>query len=178
MDEKHANESEPSGQAQASEYGDALSDVLKDQARRDELRSAPPQKVARTRVHPSIPPFLAVISIWLWVLPPSALQPVVPTIPPAQQEAGLRMEMFIQVNNIKRYVAEHGRLPNDLTDVGESAEGIRYLQLTDNVFRLSGQSGDIEVVFTSSEPEASLLADANAIVSGRVSSTPRGAGTS
>ena len=178
MDEKHVNESEPPGQTPSSEYGDALSDVLKDQVRRDELRSAPAQKVARTRVHQSIPPFLAVISIWLWVSPPAALRPVVPTIPPAQQEAGLRMEMSVQLGHILRYQSEHGSLPDGLDEVGDRHDAVQYTRLTDDVFRLSGTAGGVTVDYTSTEPLEEFLADARAVVSGGISPTRGGAGTS
>ena len=123
MDEKRRDESASPEPSQASEYGDALSDVLKDQVRRDELRSSATPKPTRTRVHPSVPPALALLSIWLWAFPPQALIPAVPTISPANVEAGLRMEMFIQLTNIQRYMVETGSLPNGLDDVGERADG-------------------------------------------------------
>ena len=175
MDEKDINESPPPDRRQSSEYGDALSDVLKDQVRRDELRSATTPKAARARVHPSVPPALALVSIWLWVFPPALLIPEVPTIPPAAQEAGLRMEMFIQLTKIQRYMLENGRLPTGLDDVGERSDGVQYRRLGDDVFQLSGQTGDITVDYTSTEPEEQLLGNARAMVSG-VSSTPGGAG--
>ena len=177
MDEKQINEPAPPDGQQSSEYGDALSDVLKDQVRRDELRRAPAPKAARARVHPSVPPVLALVSIWLWVFPPTALIPEVPTIPPAAQEAGLRMEMFIQLNNIIRYRSEHGNLPSGLDDLGDRPEGVQYTQIADDVFQLSGRTGDVIVDYTSTEPVEDLLADARAIVTG-MSSTPGGAGPS
>ena len=176
MDEKDINESPPPDREQSSEYGDALSDVLKDQVRRDELRStAAPKAAERARVHASVPPALALVSIWLWVFPPAVLIPQVPTVPPAAQEAGLRMEMFIQLTKIQRYMLENGSLPARLDDVGERSDGVQYRRLGDDVFQLSGQTGDITVDYTSTEPEEQLLGDARAIVSG-VSSTPGGAG--
>ena len=175
MDEKDTNESPPPERLQSSEYGDALSDVLKDQVRRDELRSSATPKAARARVHPSVPPVLALVSIWLWVFPPAALIPEVPTIPPAAQEAGLRMEMFIQLTKIQRYMLENGSLPTGLDDVGKRSDGVQYRRLGDDVFQLSGRTGDVTVDYTSTEPVADLLAEARAIVTG-VSSTPGGAG--
>jgi hypothetical protein len=177
MDEKQINEPAPPDRQQSSEYGDALSDVLKDQVRRDELRKASTPKAARVRVHPSVPPALALVSIWLWVFPPTALIPEVPTIPPAAQEAGLRMEMFIQFNNILRYRSEHGNLPDGLDDLGDRPEGVQYTQVSGDVFQLSGRTGDVIVDYTSTEPVEDLLADARAIVTG-MSSTPGGAGPS
>ena len=87
------------------------------------------------------------------------------------------MEMFIQLTKIQRYMLENGSLPPGLADVGERSDGVQYRRLGDDVFQLSGQTGDITVDYTSTEPEAELLGDARAIVSG-VSSTPPGAGPS
>ena len=177
MDEKQINEPAPPDRQQSSEYGDALSDVLKDQVRRDELRSAATPKAPRTRVHPSVPPVLALVSIWLWMFPPPVLIPELPTVPLATQEAGLRMEMFIQLTKIQRYMLENGSLPTGLDDVGERSDGVQYRRLGDDVFQLSGKTGDITVDYTSTEPEDELLGDARTIVSG-VTSTPAGAGPS
>ncbi len=126
-------------------------------------------------MHPSVAPVLALMSIWLWAFPPPVLVPELPSIPPAQQEAGLRMEMAVLVNNILKYQSEHGQLPNDLQEVGDSPDGMAYVALTGSVFRLSGQTGDITVEFTSTEPVEQFLADARAIVSGRAPSTSEGA---
>ncbi len=87
------------------------------------------------------------------------------------------MEMFIQLTKIQRYMLENGRLPAGLDDVGERSNGVQYRRLGDDVFQLSGSTGDITVDYTSTEPQAELLGEARAIVSG-VRSTPPGAGAS
>ncbi len=173
MDEKHEEERKPINWPGSSEYGDALKDILQDQARRTERRGAAGPKSGRPRLHPSVPPVLALVSVWLWAFPPAALGPEAPTIPLANQEAGLRMEMFIQFNNIQRYMAENGRLPSNLGEVGDSPVALQYVPLGGNVFRLSGQSGDITVDFNSTDSVEDLLGDAMAIVSGGSPSAPR-----
>ncbi len=175
MGENQIDESEATSPPPSSEYGDALSDVLKDQARRTELRSAAGPSPGRPRLHVAVPPVLALVSIWLWAFPPAAILPDVPSIPPANQEAGLRIEMFMQFNNIQRYLAENGRLPNDLREVGDGPDQVRYTPQSGNTFRLTGQVGDITVDFVSSERVESLLGNAIAIVSGKVSSPSHGA---
>ena len=173
MSDKPESEPKPINGPGSGEYGDALTDILNDQARRNELRSAAGPKSGRPRLHPSVPPVLALVAIWLWVFPPAALVPEVPSIPPANQEAGLRIEMSIQVNNILRYAADNGRLPNDLGEVGDNPAALQYVSLGGNAFQLTGQSGDIKVDFNSNDPVSDLLGDAMAIVSGAVSPTPR-----
>ncbi len=175
MNEKLPEKSKPLTWPESSEYGDALSDIVKDQARRKELRRKPAPTSGRPRLHPLVPPVLALLSIWLWFFPPSGLQPAVPSIPPANREAGLRMEMFMQVINIQRYLTENGRLPDNLEDVGDGPDQVRYTLQAGNTFTLTGQVGDITVDFTSTESVEALLGDAVAIVSGRMSSSSGGA---
>ena len=79
--------------------------------------------------------------------------------------------MFIQFNDIQRFAAENGRIPNDRRELGEDADGVEYVPLAGNAFRLIGKAGDITVDFTSSEPVEDLLADAKRIVSAEVSVT-------
>jgi hypothetical protein len=174
MSDTYIDESNPPNPPKEGEYGDVLSDVLNDQVRRNELRnnavSGPPR---RARLHPVVPPILALVSIWLWAFPPSVLRPEPPTIPVANQEAGLRMEMYIQVNKIQGYVSEHGRLPKNLEEVGDASSAVRYEALTASVFRLNGQTGAVMVAYTSTDPVEVLLADAQTIVSGAGSPTSR-----
>ncbi len=175
MDEENKEESAPPPPQKSGEYGDAITDVLKDQVRRDELRSTAAPKTGRTRVHPAVPPLLALVSVWLWVFPPPALIPDVPTIPLAAQDAGLRMNMLVQVNQIQQFVSEYGRLPENLDQVGERPDGVQYTRLSDDVYQLTGKSGDVSVDYTSTESVDELVADAMTIVSG-TSATPGGAG--
>ena len=167
MSDTYIDESNPPSPAKSGEYGDVLSDVLNDQARRNELRNAAGSAHSRrTRLHPAMPPVLALVSIWLWAFPPAALRPEPPTIPLANQEAGLRMEMYIQFNKIQGYLTQHGRLPRNLEEVGDASSAVRYEPLTASVFRLSGQTGTVTVDYTSTEPVEVLLSDARSIVSG------------
>ena len=152
MNDKHEAESAPINWPGSSEYGDALKDILEDQARRSELRGTMGPRSGRPRLHPSVPPVLALVSIWLWVFRPAALTPEAPTISPANQEAGLRVEMYMQFNKIQQYVAQNGRLPNDLGEVGSSPVALQYVPLGGNSFRLSGQSGNVTVDFNSADP--------------------------
>ena len=91
--------------------------------------------------------------------------------PLANQEAGLRMEMVIQAGKVLQFLEENGRLPDDLQEVGDSPDAVRYIALAGNVFQLTGETGEITITFTSTEPLEELLADALTIVSGNGSAT-------
>jgi len=83
--------------------------------------------------------------------------------------------MFILASDIEQYQAEHGRLPKDLQEVVDSPDGVGYAVLTRSVFGLRGQTADITVEFTSTEPVEHLLSDAKAILSGSAPAAPGGA---
>ena len=114
-----------------------------------------------------VAPVLAVVSFWLWVFPPEFLQPVSPPeVPVAIQEAGLRIEMYLQLTRIQQYMTDHGRLPATLEDAGDVAEGVTYIPLAGSVFRLRGQIGGVSVEYLSTQPVEDLLANARELVSG------------
>lgn len=81
------------------------------------------------------------------------------------------MEMFIRFNNIQRYVTENGRLPSNLEEMRDATDGVVFMPLEGNVFKLIGTVGDITVDFTSTEPPEDLIADAKQIVSGELFSS-------
>ena len=82
--------------------------------------------------------------------------------------------MLIQVSNIQRYVAENGRLPDDLGELDDNPVVVRYVPLGGDVFQLIGETADISVDFMSTDPLADLIGDAVVIVSGSTPSTPEG----
>lgn len=154
----------------ASEYGELLAEVMDDQAQRAERRgkSEPPRG---SRMPATTAPVLAAISIWLWVFPPTVLQPMPPPpVPVALQEAGLRMEMYFQLDRIQKYLSANGQLPDTLEDAGEVAEGVQYFPLVGSVFRLLGESNGVTVEYLSTQPAEELLADSKVVISGLASS--------
>ncbi len=114
-----------------------------------------------------VAPILAIVSFWLWVFPPEFLQPIPPPeVPVAIQEAGLRIEMYLQLTRIQQYLTDHGRLPAALEDAGEVAEGVSYTPLVGSTFRLLGEVGGVSVEYLSTQPVEDLLANAKEMVSG------------
>ena len=125
----------------------------------------------RLGISPAVPTILALLSIWLWAFRPAVLTPDPPSIPVAYQEAGLRMVMFIRVNEIQQFFSENGRLPSQLSEVSDSPDGLQYLPLTEVTFELSGRSRDITVDYTSTQSVTELLANAKFVVTEGGSST-------
>lgn len=113
---------------------------------------------------------LGAVLTWLLVAPPPWVHPpVAEPVPPAVTEAGLRLAMFIQAQQIERYRRTQGRLPETLDDTGEPVQGLRYTTVGQDGWELSGgppgseirlQSGDALDAFlgnsmTALQPERS-----------------------
>lgn len=148
----------------ASEYGDLLAEVMDDQAKRAQRRGAfkPPRG---SRMPATTAPVLAMVSLWLWVFPPTVLQPMPPPpVPVALQEAGLRVEMFLQLKRIQTYLAENGQLPDRLEDAGEVTKTVQYFPLVGSVFRLLGQANGVTVEYLSTQPTEELLTNAKDVI--------------
>ena len=154
----------------ASEYGELLAEVMDDQAKRA-VRRGKSSTPRGGRMPRAAAPVLAVISLWLWVFPPTVLQPMPPPpVPVALVEAGLRVEMYLQLTRIQKYLAANGKLPEPLEDAGEVTEAVRYSPLVGSVFRLLGQVNGITVEYLSTQPAEELLADAKLVISRGASS--------
>lgn len=149
-----------------SEYGDALADVLDDQHQRLERRRKAAPHPTRRKLNPMMAPALAGISFWLWVFPPTALQPTLPPqVPVAVQEGGLRMEMSAQLARIQRFMRDNGRLPTSLQETEqELVTGVEYTPLADSTFRLRGIIGGVTVDYVSTQPIEELLQNAVQVV--------------
>ena len=149
-----------------NEYGDALAEVLDDQHQRLERRKQATPHPTRRKLNPLVAPALAGISFWLWVFPPTPLQPTPPPqIPVAVQEAGLRMEMSAQLARIQRFVRDNGRLPASLQETqDELLTGVEYIPLADSTFRLRGNIGGVTIDYVSTQPIEDLLQDAVEVV--------------
>ena len=148
-----------------SEYGDALADVLDDQHQRSERRKTSPHPTRR-RLSPLAAPALAGISFWLWIWPPPALEPTPPPeVPVVVQEAGLRIEMYLHLAQIQKFMKDNGRLPTSLQETQEGIlAGVEYIPMPDSTFRLRGIVGGVTIDYISTQPVEELLQDAQQVV--------------
>lgn len=96
---------------------------------------------------------LIVVTVWLWVLPPSWLIPSPPAGPSvAEQEAGLRFGVYLQAQRIRAYELEHGSLPETLEDAGPSIPGVSYAVLGSGFYELTGETDRARVTYRSNQP--------------------------
>ena len=96
---------------------------------------------------------LSVFSGYLWIGSPSWLQPTPPDpMAPALEEAGLRMEVFLQALLIEEFRDQEGRLPNSLSEAGDPFSEVEYIRGNSQDYRLTfaGPGGAVEYASTDS----------------------------
>lgn len=129
---------------------EALLEVLEQQAARVPDEDGPPPGRRGRSVAVAV---LAVITAWLWLMPPTWLVPPAPPPRPlAEEEAALRFTMYLQAQRIRVYELEHGELPATLTDAGEPAEGLSYDVLAPGLYELVGTTDRLRLTYRSDEP--------------------------
>jgi len=141
----------------------AIEEVLRDQARREVLRDIAyrrPYTSLRIRVAAAA---LAAVALVAWVFPVPGLQPDIPfPVPPADEEAGLRLATYIQAQQVEAFRQTSGRLPDVLRETGEPLPGMTYQRLDARTYRLRGQTERAVVEWTSSDSVPTLLGKAGA----------------
>lgn len=145
------------------ERGRIVEDVLRDQARREVLRDIAyrrPSASLRTRIVAAV---LALGAVALWLFPIPGLQPDIAfPLPPAEEEAGLRLAAFMQAQQVEAFRQTSGRLPDVLRETGEPLPGIDYLRLDAHTYRLTGVTERARINWLSSDSLPALLGDSGA----------------
>jgi hypothetical protein len=113
---------------------------------------------------------LGVVSISIWTAPPPwARPPRIPAPSAERVEAGLRMDMWKAVEDIREFQADRRRLPVYLWEaVGAppDATELSYERTSPEAFRLVGRRGDLAVEYESETPVDRLVRPAITVVRG------------
>lgn len=141
---------------------EALEAVLRDQADRERRRSgAPSASRGGSRGLLLLSLALAAVTASVWWSPPAFVRPgPLPAPGPERIEAGLRLDLWIEVQRIRKFQRERRRLPVALLEVPvESGEGIglSYELVSPEEFRLRGSRGGADVTYDSKAPLGDLL---------------------
>ncbi len=138
----------------------AIEDVLRDQGRREVLRDIV-YRYPRTRVRARVTAgMLAVTALAAWFIPVPGLRPEIPfPIPPAEEEAGLRLATWIQVQEVEAFRRRRGRLPDVLREAGEPLPGMSYERIDARAYRLTGATERVAITWTSTDSTDTRLRD-------------------
>jgi hypothetical protein len=138
-----------------SETADLVSEVLKDAAQREEVRSRKaPQARNRQKVAAVSLPLAGAFSFYLWFGQPA-------WVTNEAAESGLRVGMYFQAQKIENFRQQTGRLPETLEELGGSAPAEMTYQLVDaRTYRLVGQSRGVTLTFNSEEAIQQFVGDA------------------
>jgi hypothetical protein len=157
-------------EGRASDYlADAVAEVMKDQAEKAVVRE---EALAPLDQPPSATPWIALgvltlISLFLWFGSPGFLEtsPLEP-LPPDVQEAGVRMEIYLQALKVQEYLRDEGRLPNSLAEAGDPFSPVEYERMDRRSYRLwlQGPAGIVEL--TTADSLEAFLGNARQIIGG------------
>jgi hypothetical protein len=147
-----------------SETADLVSEVLKDAAHREEVRSRKQQPMGgnRQRILAVSLPLAGAFSFYLWFGQPSWVTPTLPDPITAQSaDAGLRVAMYYQAREIEDFRAQNGRLPETLQELGgPPPPEMTYQRIDAATYQLVGQSRGVTLTFLSNEPLQQFVGDA------------------
>ena len=92
-------------------------------------------------------------------------RPPPPTI--AEQDANMRMALFLLGARLDAHREDQGFYPASLEAIGEQAPGVTYELVADSIFELRGLAGRHVVVFRSDMPVDEYLGNSREIISNR-----------
>ena len=152
------------------ETKDALRAVLGKQVEQRQRQDEAAVEAKRRSRAPEVAALvLALVSASFWISPPDALQPrPIPAPPPVVQESALRMDVYTVAVQILRFQSRTGTLPATLEEGGfdlVQADRFEYAA-TGGTFRLTAGRGDQVVVYSSDQPLAEFVGNAQIVLEG------------
>ena len=136
-----------------------VQEVLREQEAKDAVRHPPAGPPGTTTFRIGATALVAIVALWLWLLPPAWIEFTAPPPLPVQvEEAGLRMAIYLQAQRIERFRRERGRLPDVLAEAGEPLSGVSYDRLDAGTFRLTGAGANMELTYHSADSIAAFVA--------------------
>jgi hypothetical protein len=106
-------------------------------------------------------------TVYSWVARPAYIWGTPPPIPVAQQDANMRMTLYVIGMRLKQYRAAQGFYPASLETVGERAPGVTYGLLSDSLFELRAVVGRQPMIYRSDMNAREYLGNAQEILSRR-----------
>lgn len=153
----------------------ALAEVLRDQAERAEaVRQAEMRAATRTRLRRGILVAVWAAVAWIWLGNPAWTRIQPPSPPPlAEDVQALRVNLFLQTQQVEAFREARGRLPWVLQEAGPPLPGMEYRRQDSRSYEIHARSRRVELTWASDRPAGSLSEAAAAVlVPGRPVPTP------
>ncbi len=113
---------------------------------------------------------LALLSAWLWISPPMAIQPhAFPSPPVMVRESSLRMDVYMVAVRILNFQSEIGRLPSTVEEAVSSpieADRFEYAAAGPDRFLLTAVRGDQVVVYSSDQSLRDFVGNSQIVLEG------------
>jgi len=110
---------------------------------------------------------LAGLCAYSWIERPEFIWgPNPKNVPPARQEANLRVAMYLLAQRVATYRAQTGYLPESLAPIGDSIDGVSYHVVHDTVFELRGLAAGKAVTLRSDQSLDAFLGNSFQIIQG------------
>ncbi len=146
------DEVRPYHAASGSKTADTLAEVLEHAAAREE---AAHKRMVQKKQAKWVLPLgvnLGVFDVYLLIAPPEwVVMDPIEGPPPAEQEEGLRMAMYLQSQRIETYRIANGRLPEALSDAGSTVVGVDYRRQGQDGYQLVADVGETVLIYDSTE---------------------------
>jgi len=99
-------------------------------------------------------------------LQPAWLFPRAPEESPALREASVRVLMYVAIERIEQFRAEHGDLPQTLLEAGSDTTGLSYT-VGPSGYSLTGQNRGVTVTYSSGTSPREFLGNSYQLIAQR-----------
>lgn len=165
----HQPSHEPESEDRVSEEHErarALADVLRDQAERARAAlDAERRRHRRTRLRRGAVSAVWVAAAYVWVFSPGWSRVETPPPPSlAEDVRALRINLFLQTQQVEAFEAARGRLPWVLQEVGPPLPGMEYRRLDNQRYELEARSDRVRMSYSSRVPPLEFVGDAASLL--------------
>lgn len=147
---------------------EAAQAAVQDAHEKDEAR----RSLASTRTSKAVVTTLGLLlfGVGIYLLAARPAWFFTPPAPPEAveiQEASIRLMLVREADRVKRYRAEHRRLPATLEETGSATRGIAYRAEGDSAFHLAASLGDHSIGLSSRDSVAAFLGNSLKVIAAR-----------
>jgi hypothetical protein len=141
----------PSAAERAKEVA-ALLKTIQQEAEEREFVRLQPGPPPRSPAWYGVLVLAVALNAWVWIDRPAWLVGDSPApAPEARQEQALRLQMYVQGQQIEAFRREYGEPPETLEDAGRPMAGMRYQRAGTRSWELLGESGRLRIILRGSQ---------------------------